>query len=109
VISVDKAPLEPAIAALPGIAFRQTSAFALDPADVAPVDWLFSDVVCYPRRLLGLVERWLAAGRAGNFVCTLKFQGETDHAAADAFAAIDGGRVMHLFHNKHELTWVKLA
>jgi 23S rRNA (cytidine2498-2'-O)-methyltransferase len=38
-------------------------------------------------------------------VCTVKFQGATDHAAAEAFAAIPGGRLMHLYHNKHELTF----
>jgi 23S rRNA (cytidine2498-2'-O)-methyltransferase len=36
----------------------------------------------------------------------VKFQGETDHDAADAFAAIPGGRLMHLFHNRHELTFL---
>jgi 23S rRNA (cytidine2498-2'-O)-methyltransferase len=109
VISVDKAPLDPAIASLPGIEFRRMSAFALEPAALGPVDWLFSDVVCYPARLLGLVERWLAAGGARNFVCTLKFQGETDMATARRFAALSGGRLVHLHHNKHELTWIRLA
>ncbi len=85
VISVDKAPLAPAVARLPGIEHRLDSAFALDPAAVGPVDWLFSDVVCYPARLLALVERWLAAGTCRNFVCTIKFQGETDHATAGRF------------------------
>ena len=33
---------------------------------------------------------------------------ETDHETARAFAAIPGSRVLHLFHNKHELTWIKL-
>jgi len=109
VISVDKAPLDPAIAPLPGIEFRRMSAFALEPAALGPVDWLFSDVVCYPARLLGLVERWLAAGNARNLVCTLKFQGETDMATARRFAALPGGRLVHLHHNKHELTWIRLA
>jgi 23S rRNA (cytidine2498-2'-O)-methyltransferase len=109
VVSVDKAPLAPEIAALPRVEFRQASAFALDPAEIGPVDWLFSDVVCYPARLLGLVERWLESGLARNFVCTLKFQGATDHAAARRFAAIPGARLMHLHHNKHELTWARLA
>jgi 23S rRNA (cytidine2498-2'-O)-methyltransferase len=54
---------------------------------------------------LALVQRWIEAGAAKRIVCTIKFQGETDHAAAEAFAAIPGGRVMHLFHNKHELTF----
>jgi 23S rRNA (cytidine2498-2'-O)-methyltransferase len=66
-------------------------------------------VICYPRRLLALVERWLDSGLARNFVCTLKFQGATDHATARRFAAIPGSRLLHLHHNKHELTWVKLA
>ena len=84
------------------------SAFALDPAEFGPVDWLFSDVVCYPSRLLALVQRWLAEGRARNFLCTIKFQGETDMATARRFAAIPGSRLFHLHHNKHELTWVRL-
>jgi 23S rRNA (cytidine2498-2'-O)-methyltransferase len=108
VISVDKAPLAPQIAALPGVEHRRESAFALDPQQVGPVDWLCCDVVCYPARLYGLVERWLTAGLARRFVCTVKFQGETDHASAARFAAIPGSTLRHLFHNKHELTWIKL-
>jgi 23S rRNA (cytidine2498-2'-O)-methyltransferase len=109
VISVDRAPLAPEIARLPGIEQRRESAFALDPLSVGPVDWLFCDVVCYPVRLLALVERWLAAGTCRRFVCTLKFQGETDHATAARFAAIPGSTLRHLYHNKHELTWIKLG
>ncbi|MGH6927068.1 MAG: SAM-dependent methyltransferase, partial [Dongiaceae bacterium] len=109
VISVDKAPLAPDIATLPRVEFRRMSAFALAPADIGPVDWVLSDVACYPTRLLTLVERWLESGLARNFVCTLKFQGATDHATARRFAAISGSRLLHLHHNKHELTWVKPA
>ena len=108
VIAVDKAPLDAAIAALPGLTVRQQSAFALEPAEVGPVDWLFSDVVCYPERLLRLVRRWLDAGFTGRCLCTLKFQGETDFSAMSAFSAIPGSRLMHLHNNKHELTWVRL-
>jgi len=103
VIAVDKAPLDPRVAAMPGVSWREGSAFALAPE---PVDWLCSDVIAYPDRLLALVQRWMARGAARRIVCTIKFQGETDHAAAAAFAAIPGGRLMHLFHNKHELTFV---
>ncbi len=106
VTALDKAPLDPAIAALPGVTARQESAFALDPAREAPVDWLFSDVIAYPSRLLTLVRAWIEAGTVGRIVCTLKFQAATDHATAEAFAAIPGGRVLHLFHNKHELTFL---
>ena len=109
VVSVDKAPLEPRIATMPGVEVRRESAFALDPRALGPVDWLFSDVVCYPPRLLGLVERWLAAGTCRRFVCTLKFQGPTDRETARRFAAIPGSRLVHLHHNKHELTWMRLG
>jgi 23S rRNA (cytidine2498-2'-O)-methyltransferase len=119
VISVDKAPLAARVARLPGIEHRLDSAFALDPHAVGPVDWLFSDVVCYPARLLTLVERWLAPtgqarglkahGICRNFVCTIKFQGETDHEIGRRFAAIPGSQLRHLFHNKHELTWSKIG
>ena len=109
VVAVDKAPLDPAIAAMPGVSCRRESAFGLDPRQEVPVDWLFSDIICYPARLLGLVRRWMEAGATRNVVCTLKFQGETDHAAAAEFAAIPGAQVFHGFHNKHELTFARLA
>lgn len=109
VISVDKAPLAPNVAAMPNVEVRQGSAFGIEPSEIGPVDWLCSDVICYPERLLRLVERWIEAGLARNFICTLKFQGETDHQTARAFAAIPGSRLLHLGHNKHELTWMRLA
>jgi 23S rRNA (cytidine2498-2'-O)-methyltransferase len=108
VLSVDKAPLDPAIVSLPGVETRAESAFGLDPRSVGPVDWLCADIVCYPERLLTLVQRWLTAGTVRRFVCTLKFQGETDFAAMERFAVIPDSRLVHLHHNKHELTWIKL-
>jgi 23S rRNA (cytidine2498-2'-O)-methyltransferase len=107
VISVDKAALDRRVAAMTGVEARRESVFGVDPRSVGPIDWLLSDVVCYPARLLRLVERWLAAGTCRRFVCTLKFQGATDHETARRFAAIPGSRLLHLHHNRHELTWVK--
>jgi len=109
VIAVDKAPLAPSIAALDRVSWHQGSAFALEPAEIGPVDWLCCDVICYPERLWRLIERWRGSGLVRNFVCTLKFQGETDHEWAARFAALPGSRLCHLWHNKHELTWISLA
>jgi 23S rRNA (cytidine2498-2'-O)-methyltransferase len=108
VLSVDKAALDASIAGLPGIEHLSQSAFALDPAAVGPIDWLFSDIVCYPKRLLGLVQKWRQAGTVRRFVCTIKFQGATDVEAMRHFAAIPGSQLLHLHHNKHELTWIQL-
>jgi len=102
VVAVDKAPLAPRVAKL--VECRQESAFGLKPEKT---DWLFSDVICEPARLLKLVERWLPV--ASNIVCTLKFKGVTDHATARKFAEIPGSQLLHLHHNRHELTWYRLA
>jgi 23S rRNA (cytidine2498-2'-O)-methyltransferase len=108
VVSVDKAALDPSVANLPNVMYRRESAFALDPRALGTVDWLFSDVVCYPQRLLSMVRKWCDAGTARRFVCTVKFQGPTDFEAMRAFNSIPGSRLMHLHHNKHELTWIRL-
>lgn len=108
VIAVDKAPLADSLTGLPRLDYRRDSAFGLRPQHLDRVDWLCSDVICYPHKLVELARRWLDAGKVRNFVCTIKFQGETDFATQDAFAAIPGSRLLHLHHNKHELTWVNL-
>ncbi len=105
VTAADRAPLAPSVAAMPGVTFRQESAFGLEPRHEARVDWLFSDVIAYPERLLTLAKRWIEAERAGRIVMSVKFQGATDFDIMDAFAAIPGGRLAHLFHNKHEVTF----
>jgi 23S rRNA (cytidine2498-2'-O)-methyltransferase len=116
---VDRAPLDERAAALqdaegrPSIRFIQHDAFTLKPEDIGPVDWLFCDVICYPPRLYGWIEKWLASGLCNNFVCTIKMQGGADTAVdfdtPRRFAAIPGSRVVHLYHNKHELTWLKVG
>lgn len=109
VVAFDRAELDPAVRAMPGVTEMRGDAFQATPDKVGPVDWLFSDVICYPEKLLAHVKLWLAAGAARNFVCTLKFQGEAHYDVIAAFAAIPGSRVFHLFNNKHELTWALLS
>lgn len=111
VCAVDKAPLDPSIAKLPNVIFQKNSAFSIE-----PTQWLqnnalpyafFSDMACYPERLLTLVHKWKNAG-VKNFVCTLKFQGETNFSVMEEFLQIAPSQLVHLYHNKHELTWVCL-
>lgn len=108
VLSVDKAPLENGIDRLPGVEYRSQSAFALEPKELGPVDWLFCDIACYPQRLKSMLERWLDSKLCRNFVCTIKLQGDSNSAVLDEFRELGGGRVRHLWHNKHELTWIRL-
>lgn len=105
ILSVDKAPIEKRIMDLGRIDFRKESAFGLDPKDVGELDWFCSDIICYPERLLNLVKRFLEAGTVKNFVCTIKYQAETDWVETLKFLEIPGSRIVHLHHNKHEVTW----
>jgi 23S rRNA (cytidine2498-2'-O)-methyltransferase len=115
VAAVDRSPPEPRVLAMKGpdglplVRYIRHDAFTLDPAEAGPVDWVFCDVACYPPRLYEWVEKLLAAGICGNFVCTLKMQGKPDTDTVRRFAGIPGSRVLHLCHNKHELTWIKTA
>lgn len=108
VIAVDRAPLEERILAMPGVEFIKHDAFTLKPQSIGPIRWLLCDVVCYPPRLYEWIVRWLDSGLCDNFICTIKMQGLPDMETTRRFAAIPGGTVVHLYHNKHELTWMKV-
>lgn len=105
VISVDKAPLSKEAKFSERVTQVNESAFGLSPDRVGKVDWLFSDIICYPEKLLQLVHKWL--DHVPNMVCTIKFQGETDHKTVGGFLAIPNSKVLHLSCNKHELTWIR--
>jgi 23S rRNA (cytidine2498-2'-O)-methyltransferase len=110
VIACDRAPLDSKITQInPNIEFIQGDAFKLTPDTVGPIDWLFSDIICYPEKLLDYIKLWMNHKACKNFVCTLKFQGAIDFAIVKEFEKIDGSHVVHLYHNKHELTWFKLS
>ena len=106
VLAIDKAPLDPAVAAMAGVEWKAGSAWAIDPRTAGEIDWLCSDVIAYPKRTFALVERWRRESTVRHMVITVKFQGDTDHEIVHAFRAIEGGRIFHLHHNKHELTFV---
>lgn len=107
VIAVDKAPLEKRIAELPRVKCLQESAFGLNPSELGQIDWFFSDIICYPSKLLELVRRWDKVG-VKNFVCTIKYQAETDFETTDLFLKEFGGKIIHQHHNKHEVTWFRV-
>lgn len=108
VISVDKAPLNNNIALLPNIEYRNQSAFALEPKDFDKIDWLCSDIICYPDKLFNYIKKWVLSGKCKNYICTIKFQGDPDYRTVHDFLSIPGSRVIHLYHNKNEMTWINL-
>ncbi len=106
VTAIDKAPLAAHIVKLPNITYLKQSAFALDPNDIPDkIDWLLSDVACYPERLYELAMKWITANKAKQMILTIKLQGETNFSMIQKFQSIPGGRVIHLLNNKHEATF----
>ncbi|MCQ2591438.1 MAG: SAM-dependent methyltransferase [Treponema sp.] len=106
VYAVDRAELAPELMKNPLVKFQAHDAFTLKPEEIGPVDWVFSDVICYPERLLKWIKDWLDSGMTCNMICTIKMQGEIDWPLISEFEAIPGSKIVHLNYNKHELTWI---
>jgi 23S rRNA (cytidine2498-2'-O)-methyltransferase len=104
VIAVDRAELDPKILKLPSVQYWKKDAFSLSSQTVPDIEWVFSDMICYPAKLLQWISQWNEV----NLVCTIKFQGKEDYKIIPEFEKIEKSRIFHLYHNKHELTWVKL-
>jgi 23S rRNA (cytidine2498-2'-O)-methyltransferase len=106
IYAVDRAELVPELMNNPLVKFQPHDAFTLKPQDIGQCDWVFSDVICYPERLLSWVQEWLSSGLVKNMICTIKMQGDVDWTVVGKFAAVPDSRIVHLNYNKHELTWI---
>ncbi len=115
VYAVDRAELAPSLMKDSHVKFLAHDAFTLKPEDICKemntekLDWVLSDVICYPERLFEWVNMWLASGRTKNMICTIKMQGAVNWGLVQKFANIPGSRVVHLNYNKHELTWINIG
>ncbi len=107
--AVDRSPLDERLMNNPRVSFIKHDAFTIKPEEIGPIDWFFSDVICYPEKLYQWIEKWLASGLCKNFVCTIKMQGKPDFETTRRFADIPGSSVVHLCYNKHELTWMHIT
>ena len=110
VLAVDRAELAPSLMADEKVKFMAHDAFTLKPEEVCDslncekIDWLLSDVIYYPARLLQWIQTWLDSGRAKNIICTIKMQGAVDWVLISEFSKIPDSKIVHLNYNKHELT-----
>jgi 23S rRNA (cytidine2498-2'-O)-methyltransferase len=107
VTAVDRSPLRADLMAHPRLDFVKGDAFAYAPP--YPVDWLLSDVIAYPVRVIDLIDRWISARLCRRFVTTVKFKGEADYPEIERLKAIlerSGAEfeVRRLCNNKNEVT-----
>jgi 23S rRNA (cytidine2498-2'-O)-methyltransferase len=106
VITFDRAPLKEEIASRSNVDHHIDDAFSLVPGDYPEVDWIFSDVICTPEKLYNWLLPWLQDKKKRNFCLTIKLKGEDNQKWIEKFRAIPNGNMLHLYHNKHELTFV---
>ena len=107
VYSVDKAPLDKKILKHTNIVYSSGDAFAVSPDKYPDCTWLFSDIICTPERLLALVQKWQTESNVKNFVCSIKFKGLCDFDILKEFMKFPDSRIIHLYQNKNEVTWIK--
>jgi len=113
VVAVDNGPLKGGALGHPLIEHRRADAFGFRPGAGAAYDWLFCDLVEDPDKVLRLiVPPWIGGRWCRRFVINLKF-GRVDpiallgrlRSADSPFAACaTGARVVHLYHDRDELT-----
>ena len=103
VVAIDNAPLADHVARVPDVRWQQGSA---SPSTLASACGLaMQRHHLLPTAPARARARWLDAGAARDVICTIKFQGVTDQGVVRKLQAIPGGRVLHLHHNRHELTY----
>ncbi len=107
VYSIDRAPLSPNIAKIKSIFHREDDAFKINPDKFADCTWMFSDIICTPERLYSLVQNWINHSSIQNYVCTIKFKGPCDFGILKQFKEIENSKLIHLYQNKNEVTWIK--
>lgn len=109
VYSIDRAPLADKIAKIENIYHQDGDAFKLNPKDFPEVTWFFSDIICTPEKIYETIQFWLNNSPVKKFVCTIKFKGDCNFDILKQFLAIENSTIVHLYHNKNEVTWIKYA
>lgn len=108
IYTIDRAPLDLKLNAKTNINHKIGDAFKLDPKNFEKCTWFFSDIICTPEKMYETVHFWLENSSIRNFVCTVKFKGSCDFDILKRFELIPNSKIIHLYQNKNEVTWIKL-
>jgi 23S rRNA (cytidine2498-2'-O)-methyltransferase len=107
VYSIDKAALHPNVLKKGNVDYSAGDAFAVSPERFPDCNWVFSDIICTPEKLLWLVNKWQNESAVRNFVCSIKFKGLCDFDILKEFRKFPDSKIIHLYQNKNEVTWIK--
>lgn len=112
VVAIDRSPLREDLMSEARCEFLSGDAFAYEPPQ--PVDWLLSDLIAFPERIIELLEKWLRQGWCRQFCVTIKFRGDEDYPRLMEIKRLLGERagdflLRRLNANKNEVTAVGKA
>lgn len=107
VTAIDRSPLAKHLMHDAQVRFVQGDAFTW--RSESPLDWVVSDVIAYPERVLELVEAWCKPEGAKRLILQMKFKGDPQFELIDCAIATarERGfvlRAKHFFNDKHEVT-----
>jgi 23S rRNA (cytidine2498-2'-O)-methyltransferase len=107
VTAIDRAPLRSDLMEHPELTFVRGDAFQYVPP--APMDWLMSDIIAFPDRILRLLDDWLSGGWCRRFCATIKFRGAGEYSILKDFRSLLDQRsadyvLRRLTHNRNEVT-----
>ena len=107
VYTFDRADLDPKVKKIKNIQHIIGDAFKINPDEYTDCTWFFSDLICTPEKIHETIEFWLAHSRVKNFICTIKFKGDTPFEVIDKLLKIHDSKIVRLYHNKNEVTWIR--
>lgn len=107
VIAVDRSELSPELMRDSRVQFVRGDAFKFRP-EIA-CDWLLSDLIAFPERIIELLDRWLCERHCRKFVVTVKFRGSADYDKLQTLKRLLENRTVdfelrRLDNNKNEVT-----
>lgn len=86
VIALDRSPLVDELMQDDMVTFLKEDAFKYNVEE--QVDWVVSDIICAPERILELISYWVLGENCKNFIFTIKFQGNKDYGILKRFKNI---------------------
>jgi 23S rRNA (cytidine2498-2'-O)-methyltransferase len=107
IYSIDRAPLSEKISKIKNIQHFETDAFKLGPENYPDATWFFSDLICTPDKIYETILFWMRHSPIQNYICTIKFKGDYQADDLKKFLDIEHSQIIHLYHNKNEVTWIR--
>ena len=86
VIALDRSPLRKDLMADKQVTFIKADAFKYSPQK--SIDWVISDIISIPERVIELVTYWVIEKRCTHFVFTIKFHGHENYMVLEKFKTL---------------------